>query len=84
MLVEWIQQRVHSFSNYQLLAHLIFRFAISVSSSSLANARMPTMNNMGEHAKMTLATVQTVSRAVSIVEILCGVVGLIRSFTNAV
>jgi hypothetical protein len=42
------------------------------------------MNNMGEHAKMTLATVQTVSRAVSIVEILCGVVGLIRSFTNAV
>ena len=52
--------------NYQLLAHFTFRFAISVSSSSLAKTRIAAMAMTGEQAMMTLPKVQTYSMAVSI------------------
>lgn len=51
---------------YQLLAHLTFRLAISVSSSSLAKTRIAAMTITGERAMTTLLHVHKWSRAVSI------------------
>jgi hypothetical protein len=56
----------HTIIIYQLLAHFTLRFAISVSSSSLAKMRTAAMAMTGEQAMMTLLTVQRYSSAVSV------------------
>jgi len=71
------------FSHYQLLAHLTFRLAISVSSSSLAKTSTVAIANMGEHTKRTLVAVQAYSIArstsmVMVILLLCIVRAIVR------